>query len=154
MSGNLAQAMDFSSVPERGLTPDRRYIFDITELVRFAHGGKHFGLSGIPRILLLLTHYAKHARPDQVKVGYFDNVEWCYREFEAIETLLEFEKLKEILRDENYIKPVKHWKHKRHSPKYFYHNTTHALTLGAKRFRRAIGIHRQPRGVGPLLRGL
>lgn len=139
MSGNLAQAMDFNSVPERGFAPDRRYIFDITELVRFAHGGKHFGLSGIPRILLLLTHYAKHARPDQVKVGYFDNVEWCYREFEAIETLLEFEKLKEILRDENYIKPVKHWKHKRHSPKYFYHNTTHALTLGAKRFRRAIG---------------
>ncbi len=138
MSGNLAQAMDFASVPEPGFAPDRRYIFDITELVRFAHGGKHFSLSGIPRILLLLTHYAKHARPNQIKVGYFDNVEACYKEFEATDTLIEFEKLKEILRNENYLKPIKHWKHKRYSLKYFYHNAAHTLALNAKRFWRAI----------------
>jgi glycosyltransferase involved in cell wall biosynthesis len=138
MSGILAHAMDFDSVPEPNFAPNRRYIFDITELVRFAHGGKHFGLSGIPRILLLLAYYAKRARPDQVKVGYFDNVDLCYREFEATDTLLQFEKLKEVLREENYLKPIKHWKYEHQSLKYFYHHVAHILTLSAKRFSRRI----------------
>jgi glycosyltransferase involved in cell wall biosynthesis len=140
MSGNRAQAMDLGSAPEPAINPDRRYIFDITELVRFAHGGKQFGLSGIPRILLVLAHYAKHVRPNQIKIGYFDNVEWCYKEFEATGTLIEFEKLKEILSDANYLKPIKHWKHKHHSLKYFYHNAAHALTLSAKKLWLAIGV--------------
>lgn len=142
MSGDLAQTMDFASDPEPFFAPDRRYIFDITELVRFAHGGKQFGLSGIPRILLLLAHYAKHARPDQIKIGYFDNVAWCYREFPYTEALLDFERLKEILKDANYIKPIKHWKHKRHSLKSVYHNAAHTLTLYAKRFWRTIAGRR------------
>lgn len=130
--------MDFDLPPKRSVVPERRYIYDITELVRFAHGGKYFDLSGIPRILLLLTHYAKHARPDQVVIGYFDNVEWCYKEFEAVDELLEFDKLKEILKGTNYIKPAKHWKHKYPSLKYFYHNIAHDLTLSVKRFWQAI----------------
>lgn len=145
MSRNLAHAIDFDSVTEPSFGPDRRYIFDITELVRFSHGGKYFGLSGIPRILLLLTYYAKHARPNQIKVGYFDNVEWCYKEFEATDTLIEFEKLKEILSNANYIKAIKHWKHKRHSLKYFYHHVAHALTLSAKMFWRSFeGGRKEP----------
>lgn len=145
MRGNLAQARDFGSISEPDCVPERRYIFDITELVRFAHGGKHFGLSGIPRILLLMAHYAKRAQPDQVKIGYFDNVQWCYREFEATDTLLQFEKLKQMLRGENYLKPVKYWKHKRNSLKYFYHHTAYALALRLKRLGRAIeGRERTP----------
>jgi glycosyltransferase involved in cell wall biosynthesis len=138
MSENLAQAMDFDSGSQPNFAHNRRFIFDITELVRFAHGGKHFGLSGIPRILLLLAYYAKRERPDQVKVGYFDNIDFCYREFEATDTLLQFEKLKEVLRNESYLKPIKNWKYKRLSLKYFFHNTAHIFTLSAKKLLRRI----------------
>lgn len=136
MSGYLKQALDFDSGLTPDPLPDRRYIFDITELVRFAHSRKRFGLSGIPRIVLLLSYYAKRARPDQVKVGYFDNVQQSYKEFPYTNLLLEFDILKETLRDANYVKPVKHWKHKRYSLKRLYHDAIHALALSAKRFRR------------------
>jgi glycosyltransferase involved in cell wall biosynthesis len=114
-------------------------VFDITELVRFARRGKNFGLSGIPRIVLLLAYYATRARPGQVKVGYFDNIDWCYKEIPDTDALIDFEKLKENLSStQNYIKQVKHWKYKRNSLRYIYHSAAHALALNARKFQHAI----------------
>lgn len=139
MTGDLEQAADLGPSPRPNFMPDRRYVFDITELVRFAHRGRRFGLSGIPRILLLLAYYAMRARPNQVKVGYFDNIEGCYKEFSDTDALIEFERLKEILSNTQYhIKPVKHWKYKRNNIKYIYHNFAYSVALNAKKFQYAI----------------
>jgi glycosyltransferase involved in cell wall biosynthesis len=139
MTGDLEQALDVDPSPEPDFMPGRRYVFDITELVRFAHRGKRFGLSGIPRILLLLAYYAMRVRPNQVRVGYFDNIDGCYKEFQDTDALIEFERLKEILSNtQNYIKPVKHWKYERKFLKYIYHNFAYAVALNAKRFQHAI----------------
>jgi hypothetical protein len=40
--------MNFASVPEPDFAPNRRYIFDISELVRAAHGASTF----VPLILM------------------------------------------------------------------------------------------------------
>jgi hypothetical protein len=94
MTDYLEQALDFGPSLEPDFMPARCYVFDITEPVRFAHRGKRFGLSAIPRILLLLAYYAMRARPNQVKVGYFDNIEGCYKELQATDALIKFNRLK------------------------------------------------------------
>lgn len=139
MTGDLEQVLDLGPSLEPDFMPGRRYVFDITELVRFAHRGKRFALSGIPRIVLLLAYYAMRARPSQVRVGYFDNIEGCYKEFQDTDALLEFERLKEILSStRNYVKPVKHWKYERSSLKYIYHNIAYSIALNTKKIQQAI----------------
>jgi glycosyltransferase involved in cell wall biosynthesis len=139
MTGDLEQALDFGTSPESDFIPGRRYVFDITELVRFARHGRQFGLSGIPRIALLLAYYAMRARPNQVKVGYFDNIEWCYVELSNTDALTDFELLKRILSDNKfYVRPIKHWKYKRHSFKYIYHNIVYVAALKVRKIQYAM----------------
>ena len=139
MTGDLGRAWGFAPSPEPDLMPHRRYVFDITELVRFARRGKHFGLSGIPRISLLLMYYAMKARPSQIKVGYFDNIDWCYKEFAEADILIDFEVLKKILNNkQKHLRSVKTWKYKYNSIKYIYHNLIYSVVLNSRRFQRAI----------------
>ena len=139
VTGDLQRAWGTDPNLEPDATPRRQYVFDITELVRFACNGKHFNLSGIPRISLLLTHYAMRARPSQIKVGYLDNIDWCYKEFTHTDSLIDFEKLKITLKNsENHLKPVKTWKYKRNSLRRIYHDMVYSIVLSVRRLQRSI----------------
>ena len=139
MTSESGQVEDAGAGPRPNPMPDRRYVFDITELVRFAHRGSRFGLSGIPRILLLLAYYAIRLRPHHVKIGYFDNIDGFYKQFLDENILTDFEKLKIFFGEtDQCVKSVKTWKYKRLSLSYMYHHTAYAISRYVKKSRRTL----------------
>jgi glycosyltransferase involved in cell wall biosynthesis len=142
MAGNINDNFDLGVLASAPLTGSRRYIFDMTDMVRIAHSGRKTVLSGIPRVLLLLSYYARLLRPGIVKAGYFDNIHGRYKEIDKDELLLDIEKLKEVLRnDVDYVRQIKYWKHPGGSLKHFYHCFARSLSLHARKFRRGLVQH-------------
>lgn len=86
-----------------------RCIFDITDLLRFAHGDAQ--LTGIPRVALTLASQAYSLRPDRVSIGYFDVVSTTYRVLAEPEIVADPQALRSHLRAvTKNIKQVKFWK--------------------------------------------
>ncbi len=139
MAGNIDHDFDLGIIASNPETSGRRYVFDMTDMIRIAHSGHKTALSGIPRVLLLLSYYARLLRPKMVKVGYFDNIRRRYKEIDRDEVLLDIEKLKELLRnDADYLRQIKYWKHPDGSLKRFYHCLARSLSLNAKKFRTSV----------------
>lgn len=120
-------------------TAGRRYIIDITDMIRVAHDRKGAGrkLSGVPRTLLQLASYACRMRPDMVRVGYFDNVRRQYCELPNRDLLSDFEQLRTFLRKAvEYKRQFKTWKYHRSSVSYYYHSFRRIAAHYAARLKR------------------
>lgn len=139
MSTTTRSTLGLASEPD---TKSRRYVFDMTDMVRFAHDDRQT-LSGIPRVLLLLTYYARRLRPDAVKIGYFDNVNRCYKELRDEELLINIANLKSVLKKSvPYVKQFKHWKYKSGSLRYIYHGFARNIAVAFKKIKTSI-VHLQ-----------
>lgn len=115
-----------------------RCIFDITDLVRFAHGDAQ--LTGIPRVSLTLASQARNLRPDRVGIGYFDVVSATYRVLADPEIISDPQELRKHLRKvTSNVRQVKFWKGEIRRA---YHELVRRATLEA--FRRYSALNRRP----------
>jgi glycosyltransferase involved in cell wall biosynthesis len=117
-----------------------RCIFDITDLVRFAHGDGQ--LTGIPRVALTLASQARNLRPDRVSVGYFDVVSGTYRLLADPEIVGDPRALRSHLRNVTHkTRQVKFWKG---GIRRAYHEVLRHITLKAMRFHAAVRRQSSP----------
>jgi glycosyltransferase involved in cell wall biosynthesis len=117
---------------ETNLPPSGRYIFDITDMGRFAYIGGP--VTGIPRVALTLASQACRLRPDQVAIGYFDVVARCYRSLADPALAAEPDQLQAHLRKvARYVRPVKFWKYRTSGIKSHYQRIARHLKLGMLR---------------------
>lgn len=114
-----------------------RLIFDITDMVRFAH--ENWQVTGISRVSLTLASQAAALRPDMVKVGYFDAVTRTYRTLQDVALLASPDLLRSHLRRAvGHVKQLKVWKHRRGTFRYGYHRFNRELALTAERLKKLI----------------
>ena len=117
-----------------------RCIFDITDLVRFAHGDAQ--LTGIPRVALTLASQARALRPDRVTIGYFDVVGATYRILADPEIIADQRALRGHLRKvTSNVRQVKFWKGEIRRT---YHEIVRRTTLEALRRYCALSRRRSP----------
>jgi glycosyltransferase involved in cell wall biosynthesis len=115
-----------------------RYIFDITDLLRFAHSDAQ--LTGIPRVALTLANQARSLRPDRVSIGYFDIVSATYRILADPEIIADPQALRaHLIKVTSNIRHVKFWKGKFRRT---YHEVVRRATLEA--LRRYSAFSRRP----------
>ncbi len=108
--------------------PSGRYIFDVTDMVRFAYIGGP--VTGIPRVALTLASQAYRLKPDQVTIGYFDAITRKYRVLADPGLAFDSDELcAHLKRSASFVKPVKFWKYKDSSIKSRYRTFARQLTL-------------------------
>lgn len=116
-------------------TREPNYVFDITEIVSFAHSRNERSISGIPRVLLLLAYHAHRLRPETIKIGYFDVINQRYVLLEEVSLLLKFDELKnEIKSKVGFAKNTNKSKHNRGSIKHVFHASKRYVEIEIKKF--------------------
>jgi glycosyltransferase involved in cell wall biosynthesis len=118
-----------------------RLIFDITDMVRFAH--ENWQVTGIARVSLTLAWQAFRLRPDIVRIGYFDAVTRTYRVLRDPTTVADASRLRSHLKQSTgYVKQLKVWKHRKRSFRLEYHRLNRWLAIGAERVKQLVWRHR------------
>ena len=121
-SNRTASSSSMSSLPSG------RYIFDVTDMVRFAYIGGP--VTGIPRVALTLASQAYRLKPGQVTIGYFDAITRKYRVLADPDLAFDSDELcAHLKRSARFVKPVKFWKYKDSSIKSRYRTLARRLTL-------------------------
>jgi glycosyltransferase involved in cell wall biosynthesis len=114
-----------------------RLIFDITDMVRFAH--EDWQVTGIARVSLTLASQAFSLRPDLVRIGYFDTITQTYRALRDPTLLANTSRLRSHLkRSTGYVKQLKVWKHRQRSVRLEYHRLNRWLAIGAERAKQLV----------------
>jgi glycosyltransferase involved in cell wall biosynthesis len=118
-----------------------RIVFDITDMVRFAH--EDWQVTGIARVSLTLAYQAAALRPDIVRIGYFDVVPQTYRLLDEPSLLADAARLRSHLkRSTGYVKPLKTWKHREQSVRRRFHQLKRSAAFGAERIKQSLWRHR------------
>jgi glycosyltransferase involved in cell wall biosynthesis len=115
-----------------------RCIFDITDLLRFAHSDAQ--LTGIPRVALTLANQALSLRPERVSIGYFDIVSGIYRILADPELIADPQALRaHLIKVTSNVRQVKFWKGEIRRT---YHEVVRRANLEA--LRRYSALNRRP----------
>jgi glycosyltransferase involved in cell wall biosynthesis len=121
-------------------------VFDITDMVRFAHSSDQ--LSGVPRVSLTLSYQAYRLWPDRVKVGYFDAVTGKYRVLGDPHSLSDLTRLRSHLRRNTAdIRPLKPWKYGGRPARSAFHALRRQTAIRLQKLKSLLAIGRKRDGV-------